>query len=105
MSDLLKSIAVEWANKLLSSRVDVTAGDAERFERSQRWKRNQMERLAGMATMATEVYLRRATAEGIATDRDQARADMLSAIAAEISEASAIQSSIDAAIWSEVKRP
>jgi len=101
-----QSIAVEWANKAVSSRLNVTAGNGERPERLDAWKREQRKRLLAFAQSAAETFARRTSSvEGNANQSDAAVVKTMEAlIAREVAAASLDQARIDAEIAAEVER-
>jgi hypothetical protein len=104
MDDVAKEVAIEWANKVISSRMDVTAVDCCRYDRNQAWCERQRRLLSSLAVSAAETYLRRINPGRPVQDAPDANVIMMMrrAIAAEIADASSIQAKLDAEILAEV---
>jgi hypothetical protein len=93
-------VAAEWANKLIASRIDFTAGGSDQHSREMFWKAAQTSRLESLLSSAAETYLRRAA---IDNEPDSDVRDMLAVrIAALVAAASQTQARIDELILQEL---
>jgi len=107
MNDVEREVAIEWANKILSSRVSVTAGCSEQLERWQDWRVNQRKCLDHFATTAAETFIRRSQSPfdpptKLTAPDAELIAKMRVSIAREVAAASKAQASLDESIALEL---
>lgn len=111
MNDIEHEVAVEWANKILSSRPCVTAGESESFERYQDWRVAQVRRIEHFATSAAETVVRRRRspfdAPSLPTGKPDASLvrEMKARIAVAVEQASKAQAALDESISNELSVP